>query len=247
MSKRVWLDAGHGGTSPGACGGDIRESDVALSVTLKVGEILSKKGIGVLYTRTDDTSVSLSKRSHEANQAKVDAFISIHCNSASNTNARGVETFCYKFKYRPLADAIQKQLTADPYLYKYDRGVKEGDFHVIRETNMDAALVELAFISNGEDRWLLKNKQDGFAKAIANGIMNFLGVLTDETVKEEKPSDIIINDENSNDVVEGIDDTPVYHVVVGEVLSKEKAEAIAKTLKEQGYGNVMISVTTNVK
>jgi N-acetylmuramoyl-L-alanine amidase len=89
----VVLDAGHGGKDPGNLGNGYKEKDIALSVTLKVGEELEKKpNIKVIYTRKTDVFIELKDRPRIANKAKADLFVSIHCN-AHKTQASGTETF----------------------------------------------------------------------------------------------------------------------------------------------------------
>ncbi|WP_111307446.1 N-acetylmuramoyl-L-alanine amidase family protein [Confluentibacter sediminis] len=89
----VVLDAGHGGKDPGNLGNGYKEKDIALSVTLKVGELLEKDPeIDVVYTRTKDVFIELKDRPKIANKAKADLFVSIHCNS-HRTQASGTETF----------------------------------------------------------------------------------------------------------------------------------------------------------
>jgi N-acetylmuramoyl-L-alanine amidase len=71
------------------------------------------------------------------------------------------------------------QLPMDRYLdLMIDRGVKEANFAVLRDTDMPAALVELAFISNPEEEQLLNIEafQDAAALAIATGILKYLGI-----------------------------------------------------------------------
>lgn len=89
------LDAGHGGKDPGTLGPNSREKDVTLAVTLKLGEYIQKAfpEVRVVYTRKTDVFVELNRRSEIANQEGADLFISIHCNSAPVTAARGAETF----------------------------------------------------------------------------------------------------------------------------------------------------------
>lgn len=94
----VVLDAGHGGKDPGNLGtGKIKktEKDVALDVTLKVGQYITENypDVKVVYTRKGDTYPELYKRVEIANESKADMFISIHCNANDNKNAYGVETF----------------------------------------------------------------------------------------------------------------------------------------------------------
>ena len=195
MSKKyiVDLDAGHGGKDPGAVGNGLNEKDINLSVVLLVGEILKKKNIEVIYSRATDVFVELHHRTQKANTVKADVFASIHCNSASNPLARGVETFHYANSKESarLAKIVQDSLVATK-LYSANRGVKTADFHVIRASNMPACLVELGFINNIDDARILKNKQKEMAAAIAQGILEYLGVEVEEEYIVKK-IDIALN------------------------------------------------------
>ncbi|NQV52747.1 MAG: N-acetylmuramoyl-L-alanine amidase [Flavobacteriales bacterium] len=95
---KVVLDAGHGGHDPGNLGtGRYKstEKDIALEVALQVGEYIERayENVDVIYTRKDDTFVTLKDRTNIANKAQADVFLSVHCNSAANTDAQGTETF----------------------------------------------------------------------------------------------------------------------------------------------------------
>ncbi len=72
-----------------------------------------------------------------------------------------------------LADFIQESMAEN--LIIEDRGVKQANFHVMREIYMPSVLVETAFISNVEEEKLLKTKtfQKKIAKGIAEGILKF--------------------------------------------------------------------------
>lgn len=91
----IVLDAGHGGKDPGTGNGHIKEKDVALAVTLKVGEYLEEflPEVDVVYTRTEDEFVPLSERGLIATRNKADLFVSIHANWAGSPAAHGTETF----------------------------------------------------------------------------------------------------------------------------------------------------------
>lgn len=84
----VVLDAGHGGHDNGACDNGVKEKDVNLATALKVGKMIEKnlKNVKVVYTRDNDSFVSLQGRADIANKAKGDIFISIHTNSVAETN-----------------------------------------------------------------------------------------------------------------------------------------------------------------
>ena len=90
-------DGAYGGKDPGAISrnGKYREKDITLSVALKLGNLIkaSYPDIKVIYTRSTDKYVELSRRAEVANRNKADLFISIHVNSAKATQARGTETF----------------------------------------------------------------------------------------------------------------------------------------------------------
>lgn len=192
VSKKVCLDAGHGGMDPGAIGKNAKEKDVVLQITLKIGAILKEYGVEVIYTREQDLpetqKLLLNKRTSIANAAKADLFVSIHANAAAATTAHGQETYCYKgsTKGATLAQNIQKEIVAASGLY--NRGVKTANYQVLVDTTMPAALVETAFISNPDEEKLLKDSawQQKIAVAIARGILTTLGIsFKEEPVKTE--------------------------------------------------------------
>jgi len=91
---KVVLDAGHGGKDPGAIYYGVKEKDVALDVTLRVGAILeSNPEVKVIYTRKTDVFIELIDRPKIANKEDADLFVSIHCNGAKSAKAYGTETF----------------------------------------------------------------------------------------------------------------------------------------------------------
>lgn len=98
-NKIIVIDAGHGGKDGGAVGngGKWVEKDIVLSVSLKIGDELKKKGYKVFYTRTTDKFINLRDRTKLANDKKANLFVSIHANAAINaTKAKtmqGIETF----------------------------------------------------------------------------------------------------------------------------------------------------------
>jgi N-acetylmuramoyl-L-alanine amidase len=93
--KKVVLDAGHGGHDPGCLGKKVKEKDVALAITLKLGAYIQQNlpDVKVIYTRDTDKFVELHERAAIANRNKADFFISIHCNSGKNPASHGCETY----------------------------------------------------------------------------------------------------------------------------------------------------------
>lgn len=94
----VVIDAGHGGKDPGAIGvGNVKEKDITLGISLKLGEIIKKEmpDVKVVYTRSNDTFIDLYKRGKIANENSGKLFISIHCNSTKKkpSDASGAEVY----------------------------------------------------------------------------------------------------------------------------------------------------------
>ena len=94
--QKVILDAGHGGKDNGCAGKNSREKDIALDITLRLGQLIKKNfdDVEVIYTRDKDEFVPLHERAKIANRSNADLFISIHCNTTAKRNsAVGTETF----------------------------------------------------------------------------------------------------------------------------------------------------------
>lgn len=176
--KIICIDPGHGGKDPGACAGGVCEKDIALNVAKKIGVHLRAAGYNVIFTREQDKFVSLGNRAAEANMWGADIFVSVHCNSAPNASANGMEVYVHTSRGADstrAAHAIYDRLL--PASGLKGRGVKANNYAVLRETAMPAVLVELGFISNSDDRAKLVNFawQDDAAKAIADGIVEAVG------------------------------------------------------------------------
>jgi N-acetylmuramoyl-L-alanine amidase len=90
----VVVDAGHGGSDPGAIGpGGLREKDVTLAVALDLERRLAARGFRVVMTRRNDATLSLEERTALAEGVGGDVFVSIHVNAAARGNANGIETY----------------------------------------------------------------------------------------------------------------------------------------------------------
>lgn len=196
MEYIVILDAGHGKHTPGkrSPDGSMREFDFTNPTTQYVGKYLKQAypDIRVVYDYdlSGNVDTPLISRTNQANrvkranpQAKI-AYVSVHANAMGGgwSNARGIETFVMKPASqnpsgKALANAVHKSIIKETGLQ--DRGVKQADFHVLRETNnIPAVLVECGFYTNKEELHLLKTSEyrHRAAKGIAKGILSFLGL-----------------------------------------------------------------------
>jgi N-acetylmuramoyl-L-alanine amidase len=93
--RRVVLDAGHGGTDPGASSAksDVSEKEITLDIEKRLGVMLRKSGFDVITTRDDDRLIPLRERARLANGSRSDIFVSIHVNSIPHGDSHGVETY----------------------------------------------------------------------------------------------------------------------------------------------------------
>lgn len=92
--RRVVLDAGHGGTDPGATAGDLLEKEITLDIGRRLESLLTGSGFEVVLTRDADHTIALKDRAELANKAKSDIFVSIHVNAiVKHTEVRGIETY----------------------------------------------------------------------------------------------------------------------------------------------------------
>lgn len=97
-TRVVVIDAGHGGRDPGKVGPNgLREKDVTLQLSQRLGTLLEERGYEVHLTRTTDTLIALQDRPRLANswrgERPVAVFLSIHANAFHSASVRGFETF----------------------------------------------------------------------------------------------------------------------------------------------------------
>lgn len=195
--KVVLLDPGHGGSDPGTVNWSlgVQEKQVNLAVAQKVSELLAAKGANVLMTRDSDRlpapdevleasnldpiHADLDYRTRLANDQGVDVFISLHHNSASAT-ARGTETYYTSEtlnggQSQVLAKLMQQYLTQATGLL--NRGAKDYDYYVTRNTDAPAVLVELNFLSNPDECQKAADSafQETEAQAIVRALEAFYG------------------------------------------------------------------------
>lgn len=129
-----------------------------------------------MISREDDTFVSLQDRSEMANEYGADVFVSIHQNAYENSSANGLETYYHinKGEHKPLSSEVQTNAIKETGAK--DRGVKNANFTVLRDTTMVSSLIECGFITNPEESEKLASEeyQEKLATAIANGIEEYL-------------------------------------------------------------------------
>lgn len=160
--KLVVIDAGHGGTAIGTAYGKLTEKELNLDISKRLNALLKEKGIATYMIRSDDSNVDNYERAYIANMLKAKLFLSIHINGVNNKNIDGTMTlYCPSeksgFTGKDFSDIIQKNMVSA--LKATDRGLRSRpDLIVLRETQMPAAIAEIAFITNSSDRAKLQKE-----------------------------------------------------------------------------------------
>lgn len=174
---KIFIDAGHGGTDSGAVGNGLQEKALTLTIAKKIETLLkSYENVSVRMSRTNDTTLSLTQRTNAANAWGADFFLSVHINAGGGT---GYEDYRYNtLSATSTAGKIQAAIHGavmnelKPFGV-FDRGAKSANFHVLRESNMNAVLTENLFIDTKTDADLLKRNDvlDAIARGHATGIV----------------------------------------------------------------------------
>jgi len=182
MKLRILIDPGHGGKDSGAVGpAGTLEKDLNLIYSKKIYSILdASPTFDPSLTRDDDIYIRLCDRATKAITEKAHIFVSIHCNASVSQKPKDMQTYYYNAKKdKPLAQAIFSTTDkVDNVTSKFSR-VIFGNFYVLRrlkDSNIPACLVEVAFLSNPNDEILLNNQefQKEFCQEVVKGIRAFI-------------------------------------------------------------------------
>ncbi|NHC39456.1 SH3 domain-containing protein [Bacillus sp. MM2020_1] len=170
-NKTIVLDPGHGGEDKGATGvSGTFEKELTLRTSQLLFDKLKVAGAKVNVTRKNDSYLQLTARVNMARNNNADAFISLHYDSNLDRSVRGMTGFYYHPYQKALAESIFASTIGQTKLKS--RGVRFGDFHVIRENSQKAVLIELGYLSNPEEEMTIKSS--GFQENAASGMYDGL-------------------------------------------------------------------------
>jgi N-acetylmuramoyl-L-alanine amidase len=178
VGRTVMIDAGHGGSDPGAQGvlSGVWEAPLTLAISKLLKARLEDLGYTVLLTRQADRFTSLGTRGDYANSVLPYVFVSIHCNSIETPEFSGLMSFHYpgSVEGEKLAGLVEAEALAATGAV--DKGVREANFFVLRETVMPSTLVECGFLTNKDECALLidPDYQARLAAGIARGIDRYV-------------------------------------------------------------------------
>ncbi|MFC0235055.1 N-acetylmuramoyl-L-alanine amidase [Fictibacillus phosphorivorans] len=214
--KVIIIDPGHGGNDPGAVNKEHFEKVYNLAIAKKIqANLQNNYEVTVIMTRTGDTTVSLEERTNVANSKNAELFVSIHQNIGGG---EGFESYVH-LRAGVETKRIQGVLHASvaAVMSKYgvrDRGQKQADFHVLRETKKSAVLLEVLFMDNEKNLALLQREdfQNDVSIAVAKGIAQGLS-LPKKQIQ--------------------ITQTQIFNVIAGAFEQKENAVARVSLLAKQ--------------
>lgn len=216
----IVIDAGHGGSDPGAVYEGRKEKDDTLRLALAVGKILEENGQNVIYTRTTDVYQTPFQKATIGNEAGADFFVSIHRNSSPIPGQySGVQTLVYERGgiSEEMAENINRELEEVGF---QNLGIQERPgLVVLRRTKMPAVLVEAGFINSGEDNRIFDENFEEMAQAISDGIL--------QTIYAQEVE------------ANGKDKEKRYRVQVGYFRSKENAKNLESMLGTMGFAPVL--------
>lgn len=186
MAIKIFIDQGHNPTNPnaGAEASGVREQDVNYEVGVRLAALLNADPNyeARLSRPTEETQLgsstatSLRARTDAANSWPADYFVSLHCNANVNSAVSGTEGYVYALgtAAAQLAEDMLEGIQDRTGLQ--NRGVfARPTLYVLRATSMPAVLVEMGYLTNDQDRALLVNDPESFARGIYQGMNDFFG------------------------------------------------------------------------
>ncbi len=187
MAIKIFIDQGHNPQNPnaGAEAGGVREQDINYTVGIMLADMLNANpNFAARTSRTypqeqlgTTTAESLATRVQLANSWGADYFISIHCNASDISTASGSEAYVYRLNSEAayLGEHLLTGLSNATGLA--NRGVfANTGLYVLRRTYMPAVLMEIGFITNDYDRYLMTANPEAFARGLYNGLLSYFGL-----------------------------------------------------------------------
>lgn len=186
MAIKIFIDQGHNprDVNAGAEGFGLREQDITYNVGIYLADLLRKDSRFEVRTSRNspeeilgiNNSSSLATRVQMANVWPADYFLSIHVNANENPAINGSEVYVYR-QYTEgyyLGEHILESIV--DRMKTKDNGVRvRPSLYVLRNADMPAVLIELAYITNANDAEKLKNSQYQFAYSIYEGLLSYFG------------------------------------------------------------------------
>jgi len=172
----IIVDAGHGGTDPGALGylKNRSEKDFNLDISIALKTKLTALGANVIMIREKDETVDIYSRMDTYNALNPDLLISVHHNSLGDTQdlslVRGLLPLYCNDAGRLLAKSVGRVSAAE--LFRYERDTRYQSLAMLRSHRFPSTLLEMSFMTNpdeyefGNSAAGIERSADGIAKGV---------------------------------------------------------------------------------
>lgn len=183
-TKKVVIDAGHGGNDPGAVSGNLKEKDLNLEAAQYMYKRLQELGIPSTIVRNTDETLERKERINRIMNAYGNSpdviMISNHINAGGGEGAEIV----YALRNDPtLAEMALDNIGAAGQIERkvYQRRLPENPnkdyYFIIRDTgNLESLLVEYGFIDNAKDASKLQNNLTDYVEGVVKAIADYANV-----------------------------------------------------------------------
>ena len=183
-TKKVVIDAGHGGNDPGAISGNLKEKDLNLEAAQYMYKRLQELGIPSTIVRNTDETLERKERINRIMNAYGNSpdiiMISNHINAGGGEGAEIV----YALRSNPtLAEMALNnigeagQIERKVYQRRLPENPNQDYYFIIRDTgNLESLLVEYGFIDNAKDAYKLQNNLTDYVEGVVKAIADYIGV-----------------------------------------------------------------------
>lgn len=183
-TKKVVIDAGHGGNDPGAISGNLKEKDLNLEAAQYMYKRLQELGIPSTIVRNTDETLERKERINRIMNAYGNSpdiiMISNHINAGGGEGAEIV----YALRNNPtLAEMALNnigeagQIERKVYQRRLPENPNQDYYFIIRDTgNLESLLVEYGFIDNAKDAYKLQNNLTDYVEGVVKAIADYTGV-----------------------------------------------------------------------
>ena len=243
--KIVVIDAGHGGTDPGAVSGSAYEKTRTLQIALELRRQLQACGIQVVMTRTGDSNPTLGQRTAIEQAAKADCCISCHMDAAA-ASASGMSIWIHSNANQAIVFWAQDTLTRlkavgftsnrAQEICKGYRGNSTLDYAWNRDTRSPSMLIEFGFLTNPANLKEFDSKYPQYAAAVTQAVCAFLQV----SEPQQTPTQPTPIQPSQPDTPQGdTQQTKRYYVQIGVFEKMENAQSYAAQAQKDGYQTVI--------
>lgn len=175
--KRILIDPGHGGSDCGNIVGNLVEKNINLIIALQLEKKLKNIGTEVILTRNCDVDMPTIDRVKFINDTRPEMFISIHQNSFMLQGVNGVEAYCYEKDEDALKIGRDIICSISEDLKTKNRGVRVGDYYLLRETKVSGLILECMYMTGNIDAKKYDDSNyDIIGNSIFKGICKFYGI-----------------------------------------------------------------------